>query len=120
MSTIIDNYEVNVVVYEVSGKSNVNATLYKRVGKRFNFDAATYPFMVIGEETFDGYSSEDDENIKDTLKKFVDMETHYDVVEDVGNVSENLTSQKGIVFVFIFGVVLVLGLVMGYQFLFKI
>ncbi len=113
VSSIIDKYQVNVIVYEVKDNKD-NWALYKKVGAKFNFVPSGYPYMVIGEKTFDGYASDYDEDIASNLESFQNEEEPYDVVEDVLDDPEE-TNSRGIVLAFIFGVVIVIGLLLGYK-----
>ena len=79
--------------------------------------------MVIGKTKFDGYASSFDSDIKTALDNMTSES--YDVVAEVnaGNtdvveaesVSGEENSNTGIVLAFIFGVVVVLGVILGYS-----
>ncbi len=88
LDSIIDNYDVNVVVYEVSNNVD-NKNFYRKVGSLFDFNPSGYPYLVIGEDTFDGYSSEDDDNIKDSLLSLTMNDEPYDVVNYLNSSSSN-------------------------------
>lgn len=120
LGTIADEYQdkVNFVVYEVADNTD-NWDLYEKVGAKFGDEVSGYPYMVIGTKVFNGYASSDDEEIIETIEEYAAEENPYDVVAEVesGNLDEVKTeeeSSSGIVLAFIFGVVIVLILIMGY------
>ena len=120
LGTIAEEYQdkVNFVVYEVADNTD-NWDLYEKVGAKFGVEVSGYPYMVIGTKVFNGYASSDDEEIIETIEEYAAEENPYDVVAEVesGNLDEVKTeeeSSSGIVLAFIFGVVIVLILIMGY------
>ena len=120
LGTIAEEYQdkVNFVVYEVADNTD-NWDLYEKVGAKFGDQVSGYPYMVIGTKVFNGYASSDDEEIIETIEEYAAEENPYDVVAEVesGNLDEVKTeeeSSSGIVLAFIFGVVIVLILIMGY------
>ena len=113
IDSVIDDYKVNVVVYEVkSNKDNWN--FYKKVGAEFDFTPSGYPYLVIGEETFDGYSSADDEDIKSALETLQKEEEPYDVVKELNNKPVEENNDKA-VFVIIMCAIIVTGAYLGYK-----
>lgn len=120
ISSIADDYEVNIVVYEVKDNDD-NWDLYRKVGAKFDFTPSGYPYTVIGEETFDGYASDYDEDIKSALEKLVETENPYDVVEDVenGNTTTTEKDNTGIVLTFVFGMTVMIGMFLGYKLIVK-
>ena len=76
--------------------------------------------MVIGKKVFNGYASSDNEEIISALDELAESEEPYDVRSEIeaGNLDEvkpeNSESNIGAVISFIFGVVVVLVLLMGY------
>ena len=120
LGTIAEEYQdkVNFVVYEVADNTD-NWDLYEKVGAKFGDEVSGYPYMVIGTKVFNGYASSDNEEIIETIEGYAAEENPYDVVAEVesGNLDEVKTeeeSSSGIVLAFIFGVVIVLILIMGY------
>ena len=120
LGTIAEEYQdkVNFVIYEVADNTD-NWDLYEKVGAKFGDEVSGYPYMVIGTKVFNGYASSDDEEIIETIEEYAAEENPYDVVAEVesGNLDEVKTeeeSSSGIVLAFIFGVVIVLILIMGY------
>ena len=120
LGTIAEEYQdkVNFVVYEVADNTD-NWDLYEKVGAKFGDEVSGYPYMVIGTKVFNGYASSDNEEIIETIEEYAAEENPYDVVAEVesGNLDEVKTeeeSSSGIVLAFIFGVVIVLILIMGY------
>ena len=120
LGTIAEEYQdkVNFVVYEVADNTD-NWDLYEKVGAKFGDEVSGYPYMVIGTKVFNGYASSDDEEIIETIEEYAAEENPYDVVAEVesGNLDEVKTeeeSSSGIVLAFIFGVIIVLILIMGY------
>lgn len=126
LGSIAKDYQdkVNFVVYEV-GSNTDNWDLYEKVGAKFGDEISGYPYIVIGKYIFNGYASSDDEDIKEAIESFISSENPYDVVKEVNNGNldevepEKLETEKnnstGAVLVFIFGVVVVLVLFMGYN-----
>lgn len=57
----------NLVEKEVSG-STANASLMEKVASKLNVDIQGVPFIVIGEQHFEGYTSSWNENIKSVIK----------------------------------------------------
>ena len=120
LGTIAEEYQdkVNFVVYEVADNTD-NWDLYERVGAKFGDEVSGYPYMVIGTKVFNGYASSDDEEIVNEIETLISSDDPYDVVAEVesGNLDEVKTeeeSSSGIVLAFIFGVIIVLILIMGY------
>ncbi len=121
LASIMDEYGkyANVVVYEV-GNNQDNWELYKKVGEKFGKEVSGYPYMVIGKEPFDGYANSMDEEIKTTIKN-LNEEEKYDVIEEVlnGNMDKIESTKKetnrGPVLAFIFGVIAVIGIFVGYK-----
>lgn len=124
LASIYDEYsdKVNIVLYEVTSNQD-NYALYEKVAAKFSDTVQGYPYMVIGKTKFDGYASSFDSDIKTALDNMTSES--YDVVAEVnaGNtdvveaesVSGDENSNTGIVLAFIFGVVVVLGIIMGYS-----
>ena len=120
LGTIAEEYQdkVNFVVYEVADNTD-NWDLYEKVGAKFGDEVSGYPYMVIGTKVFNGYASSDDEEIVNEIETLISSDDPYDVVAEVesGNLDEVKTeeeSSSGIVLAFIFGVIIVLILIMGY------
>ena len=121
LSTIAEEYQdkVNFVVYEVSNNAD-NWDFYEQVGAKFGDTITGYPYMVIGTEVFNGYSSADNDSITVAIDELIASENPYDVRSEVeaGNLDQvevDEESNVGIVVAFIFGVVVVLLLFMGYS-----
>ena len=124
LASVYDEYsdKVNIVLYEVTSNQD-NYALYEKVAAKFSDTVQGYPYLVIGKTKFDGYASSFDSDIKTALDNMTSES--YDVVAEVnaGNtdvveaesVSGEENSNTGIVLAFIFGVVVVLGIIMGYS-----
>ena len=108
IDSIIDDYQVNVVVYEVKDNKD-NWNFYKKVGKEFDFTPSGYPYLVVGEETFDGYASSDDEDIKTAIEELQNSEEPYDVVKELENTPVDDESNDKAVIVIILCAVIVMG-----------
>lgn len=115
IDSIIDDYQVNVVVYEVKDNKD-NWNFYKKVGKEFDFTPSGYPYLVVGEETFDGYASSDDEDIKTAIEELQNSEEPYDVVKELENTPVDDESNDKAVIV----IILCAAIVMGGYLIFKI
>lgn len=85
LESIIDQYGkyINVVTFEVWG-DNTNSDLLEKVAEKFGDDASGVPYIVIGEKTFSGYSSEMNEEIELLIKEEYEKEDRYDVMEELG------------------------------------
>lgn len=85
LESIIDQYGkyINVVTFEVWG-DNTNSDLLEKVAEKFGDDASGVPYIVIGEKTFSGYSSEMNEEIELLIKDEYEKEDRYDVMEELG------------------------------------
>ena len=115
IDSIIDNYKVNVIVYEVKDNKD-NWNFYKKVGKEFDFTPSGYPYLVIGETTFDGYlASSDDEDIKKALDELQNAENPYDVVYELENKPEDNESNDKAVIVIIVCAAIVMGAYLAYN-----
>ena len=124
LASIYDEYsdKVNIVLYEVTSNQD-NYALYEKVAAKFSDTVQGYPYLVIGKTKFDGYASSFDSDIKAALDNM--NSESYDVVAEVnaGNTdiveAESVNSEEknntGAVLAFIFGVVVVLGVIMGYS-----
>lgn len=124
LASIYDKYsdKVNIVLYEVTSNQD-NYALYEKVAAKFSDTVQGYPYLVIGKTKFDGYASSFDSDIKAALDSM--NSESYDVVAEVnaGNTdiveAESVNSEEknntGAVLAFIFGVVVVLGVIMGYS-----
>ena len=115
IDSIIDDYQVNVVVYEVKDNKD-NWNFYKKVGKEFDFTPSGYPYLVVGEKTFDGYASSDDEDIKTAIEELQNSEEPYDVVKELENTPVDDESNDKAVIV----IILCAAIVMGGYLIFKI
>lgn len=120
LASIYDDYsdEVNIVIYEVTGNRD-NMNLYEDVAAKFGDEVQGYPYMVIGEEVFNGYTSSYDSNIVAAIEDLISAETPYDVVEEVnsGNtdVVEEESNSTAVVITFIFAAVVIVLVFMGYR-----
>ena len=121
MTTIADKYKVNIVVYEVKlDKDNWN--FYKKVGAKFNKNVSGYPYTVIGDKTIDGFGTAETtgKEVEEAIKTLVDTKEPYDVVKDVlDDPVEDTTISRGPVLAFIFGIIAVIGAVLGYRIITK-
>lgn len=82
------NEKVNIVSYEVKENSE-NLAIYQQVAAKFQDEADSYPYLVIGKYVFKGYQESDNNNIKRALNKLAKEENPYDVLKEVqsGNLS---------------------------------
>lgn len=72
----------NLVEYEVWYNQD-NNELKENVAEYLNDDVSGVPYIVIGETTFGGYSSEYDEDIKEAIMEAYEDEDYVDVVAKV-------------------------------------
>ena len=86
MSTLENDDEYNdkyeLVAYEVWHDSE-NIKLKNEVGKYFNYESNGVPFYIIGENYFVGYSSDNNEKIKNTIISEYNKQNYIDVVDKV-------------------------------------
>ena len=113
LDSIIDDYDVNVVVYEVANNPD-NWNFYKKVGAEFDFNPSGYPYLVIGEETFDGYASDDDEYIEEALSDLEVAEEPYDIVNILENRPHEESNDKAVMVILICAII-VMGFYLGYK-----
>lgn len=69
-----------LVSYEVWTNSN-NASLYSEVAKFLDKEAKGVPFIVIGDQVFEGYSEDYNERIIKTIKDEYAAKDKYDIME---------------------------------------
>ena len=106
-------------MYEVANNED-NWSLYEQVGAKFGDTITGYPYMVIGQEVFNGYAPSDDEAIVEAIDNLIASDEPYDVVAEIesGNldvIEPGGLNATGAVLAFIFGVVVVLVLLIGYN-----
>lgn len=114
IDSVIDDYQVNVVVYEVKNNKD-NWNYYKKIGSLFGFTPSGYPYLVVGKKTFDGYASSDDEDIKAALDELQKSEEPYDAVKELENNPKIETTNDTAVIVIIACAVIVMGFYLGYK-----
>ena len=121
LGTIAEEYQdkVNFVVYEVANNED-NWSLYEQVGAKFGDTITGYPYMVIGLEAFNGYAPSDDEAIVEAIDNLIASDEPYDVVAEIESGNLDVIEPEGLnatgaVLAFIFGVVVVLVLLIGYN-----
>ena len=122
LASIYDEYsdEVNIVIYEVTGNRD-NMNLYEDVAAKFGDEVQGYPYMVIGDEVFNGYISSYDSDIVAAIEDLISSDTPYDVVEEVNNGNTDVIQQDeesnstAVVITFIFAVVVIVIVFMGYR-----
>ena len=122
LASIYDEYsdEVNIVIYEVTSNSD-NMNLYEDVAAKFGDEVQGYPYMVIGDEVFNGYISSYDSDIVAAIEDLISSDTPYDVVEEVNNGNTDVIQQDeksnstAVVITFIFAVVVIVIVFMGYR-----
>ena len=78
-------------------------------GAEFDFTPSGYPYLVVGEKTFDGYASSDDEDIKNAILELQNSEEAYDVVKELENKPVDSDSNDKAVIVIIACAVIVMG-----------
>ncbi len=78
----------NLVTKEVSN-SKINSELLESVGDYFGVNVQGVPFIVIGEEHFEGYSNTFDDQIKEAIKKAYENEIKDVVASLLGNEKES-------------------------------
>lgn len=74
----------DLVDYEV-WHNKQNNELKDNVANYFQENVTGVPYIIIGDETFGGYSSEYDKDIKDAIKDAFDDENYIDVVAKVAS-----------------------------------
>ena len=122
LASIYDEYsdDINIVIYEVTS-NNDNMALYEDVAAKFGDEVQGYPYMVIGDEVFNGYTSSYDSDIVAAIEDLINAETPYDVVDEVNSGNTDVIPQDeesnstAVVITFIFAVVVIVIVFMGYR-----
>ena len=78
---------INIIRFEV-WQSEINSNLMRRVANHLGVESQGVPFFVIGEETFNGYSPEMDEDIKRAIREEFESEERYRGVAELINNSD--------------------------------
>ncbi len=128
----LPDYEdkINLITYEVTGSAD-NGNLMTAVGNVFGEDVTGVPYLVIGEETFNGYSDSMDSDILKAIDDEYEASERYDVMDHLGEIPEgsssgnasgdgssySATSNEFIIFLIFFQIVsiLSLGLFINYK-----
>ena len=94
-ASIVDDYGkyFNLVSFEV-WNDQTNAQLFQNVATALGEEAGGVPFIVIGDQTFAGYSTEFDQKIKTAIKDLYDTSTEerYDVFDHLGETGTTKTT----------------------------
>ena len=83
----------NLVSYEVWNNKN-NASLMQEISDYLEDDASGVPYIIIGEETFNGYAESMNAEIETAIKNLYDSEKKYDVFEEMKNNPKAKKSRK--------------------------
>jgi len=75
---------INLKGFEV-WYSEANADLMQAVAGHLGEDVSGVPFLVIGDKTFNGYSSDMDDEIKTAIRVEYDADERYTDIEDIIN-----------------------------------
>lgn len=70
-----------------------NAKLMESVAEELNKEASGVPFIVIGKKTFNGFSSEMEDEIKKAIKDNYESDSYKDIVKKVNN-NQNGTKKE--------------------------
>ena len=94
LNSIVPEYGkyFKVVSYEVWGDSE-NKKLMNKVAEFLEKDAGGVPFIVIGNQAFEGYASDYDEDIKKAIKDLYNSKDKYDVLKEMEK-AKNQTNQE--------------------------
>lgn len=87
----------NLVTKEVMN-NKTNSVLMEEVAKHFGVDLKGVPFIIVGEQYFEGYANTFDEQIKEAIKNAYEQETQ-DVVASFGGQEKKSTSAATIIIV---------------------
>ena len=93
--------------FEVSSKKNSN--LMSEAAEIMGDNATGVPYIVIGEESFMGYSSSSDENIKNAIKETYENEEFVDPLASLMSDAENGSNDGLIIVGILVGVIAVVG-----------
>ena len=87
LNSIIDEYKdiVNIKTYEVWYDAD-NSALMDSVAAAMGETVSGVPYMIIGDKSFRGYSSNSNSSIIDQIKKVAAEENPYDVMDHIGEV----------------------------------
>lgn len=119
LASIYDQYsdDINIVIYEVTGNRD-NMDLYEEVAAKFGDTVQGYPYMVIGEKVFNGYTSSYDSEIVSAIKDLIRTKTPYDVVEEVNNGNTDVVKTEShstaVVIAFIFVSIVIILVITSY------
>lgn len=102
-------YMFNLVKYEV-WNSEENSNLMQSAMSVMGDKTEYVPYIIIGEKTFVGYSSESDDEIVSEIKKLYDSEDRYDVMDHLDAVTSSSSTTIYITLgIIVIGLVCVLG-----------
>jgi thiol-disulfide isomerase/thioredoxin len=90
LNSIINDYKdiVDINTYEVWYDAD-NSALMQSVAKAMGDEVGGVPYMIIGDKSFKGYSSNSNSSIINQIKKVNKAENPYDVMEHVGEVKSS-------------------------------
>lgn len=94
LNSIVSDYGkyFKVVSYEVWNNSD-NKKLMKEVAEFLDKEAGGVPFIIIGDQVFEGYASDYDEDIKKAIKDLYDSKDKYDVLAEMEKAKQKNTEQ---------------------------
>lgn len=98
----------NLKKYEV-WYNQENASLMEKVSTELKENVTGVPYIVVGEKTFSGYSSENEDQIKKAIKEAYESNSYKDIVKIVN--SKNNYSILPIVITIGAAVIIIVGLV---------
>ena len=84
INTIVDEYGkyFKMEAYEVWNNAN-NTKLMHEASQNFGEKATGVPYIIIGEKTFKGYSSDYDDLIKEAIINLYNTNSRYDVLKEL-------------------------------------
>ena len=85
LKTLQEDYDLNVIKYEVSSGEKENNKLLDLVQEVTNTQTTSVPYTVIGKEIFVGFNSDIKAKIKNAIDSYIDGGTKLDIVVGIKN-----------------------------------
>ena len=94
LNSIINRYgdKIDIKTYEVWHDAD-NANLMTSVASVMGDTVGGVPYMVIGDKSFKGYSSNSNSSITKQIKKMYESNDPYDVMEHIGEVKDSASNE---------------------------
>jgi len=118
IASLMDEYgdKINVVTYEAYINDS-NLPLARLTAQKLGETLSGFPYTVIGSKSFEGYLESYNESIVAAIENVISGQDQYDAVKAVlnGSSEEIESSNRKVVIVFLFGIIVVFSLFLGYK-----